>query len=48
MPRMLMEISLVKLGVLDNILSFSILAKLSEDLYNVVENIIMKKVIVER
>lgn len=38
---------LIKLGVPDNILSFSILAKLSEDMYNVVDNIIMNEVIVE-
>ncbi|PLW27599.1 hypothetical protein PCASD_21002 [Puccinia coronata f. sp. avenae] len=47
MNRMLTEIALVKLGVPDNILSFSILAKLNEDLWNVIDNIIMNEVIVE-
>ncbi|KNZ44439.1 uncharacterized protein VP01_9168g1, partial [Puccinia sorghi] len=47
MHRMLTEIALVKLGVPDNILSFSILAKLSEDLYNMVDNIIINEIIVE-
>ncbi|KNZ62507.1 uncharacterized protein VP01_12626g1 [Puccinia sorghi] len=47
MHKMLTEIAFVRLGVPDNILSFSILAKLSEDLYNVMDNIIMNEVIVE-
>ena len=47
MHKMLTKIALVKLGVPNNILSFSILAKLSEDLWNVVDNIILNKVIVE-
>jgi hypothetical protein len=47
MSKMLNKISVCKLGVPDNILSFSILSKLSEDMYNVVNNIIMNKVICE-
>ncbi|KNZ52963.1 uncharacterized protein VP01_3383g2 [Puccinia sorghi] len=47
MHKMLNKIAVCKLGVPDNILSFSILAKLSEDLYNVVDNIIMNEVICE-
>lgn len=47
MHKMLIEIALVKLGVPDNILCFSILSKLSEDLWNVVDNIIMNDVIIE-
>ncbi|OAV84751.1 hypothetical protein PTTG_31092, partial [Puccinia triticina 1-1 BBBD Race 1] len=45
MQKMLNEISLVSLGVPDNVLSFSILAKLNEDMYNIVDNIIMNEVI---
>jgi hypothetical protein len=44
---MLTEIALVILGIPDNILSFSILSKLSEDLWHVVENIIMNKVLIK-
>jgi hypothetical protein len=44
---MLNEIRMLNLGVPDNILSFSILAKLSEDLYNIVDNIIMNEIICE-
>ncbi|KAI7944826.1 hypothetical protein MJO28_010521 [Puccinia striiformis f. sp. tritici] len=47
MRKMLNEIRMLNLGVPDNILSFSILAKLSEDLYNLVDNIIMNEVICE-
>lgn len=47
MHRMLTEIAICKLGVPENILSLSILSKLSEDLYNVFDNIIMNEVIVE-
>ncbi|PLW34183.1 hypothetical protein PCASD_13302 [Puccinia coronata f. sp. avenae] len=47
MHKMLIEIALVKLGVPDNILCFSILSKLSEDLWNVVDNIIMNEVIIK-
>jgi hypothetical protein len=47
MHRMLTEIAVCKLGVPENILSFSILSKLSEDMYNVVDNIIMNEVICE-
>ncbi|PLW49320.1 hypothetical protein PCASD_02649 [Puccinia coronata f. sp. avenae] len=47
MHKMLIKIALVKLGVPDNILCFSILSKLSEDLWNVVDNIIMNEVIIE-
>ncbi|KAI7940222.1 hypothetical protein MJO28_013874 [Puccinia striiformis f. sp. tritici] len=45
--KLLNEIRLLQLGVPDNILSFSILAKLSEDMYNIVDNIIMNEVICE-
>ena len=45
--KMLIEIALVKLGVPDNILCFLILSKLSEDLWNVVDNIIMNEVIIK-
>lgn len=48
MHKMLLEIALVRLGIPDNILSFSILAKLSKDMYNVVNNIILNEVIVKR
>lgn len=44
--KMMNEIAIVNLGVPDDILSFSILAKLSEDLHNVVDNIIMNEIIV--
>ncbi|PLW26249.1 hypothetical protein PCANC_26631 [Puccinia coronata f. sp. avenae] len=47
MHRLLTEIALVKLGVPENILSFSILSKLSEDLWNVVDNIIMNEVLIK-
>ncbi|KNZ61185.1 uncharacterized protein VP01_14400g1, partial [Puccinia sorghi] len=47
MHKMLTEIAMCKLGVPKNILSFSILSKLNEDLYNVVDHIIMNKVICE-
>jgi hypothetical protein len=47
MHKMLIKIALVKLGVPDNILCFSILSKLSKDLWNVVDNIIMNEVIIE-
>ena len=43
--KMLTEIAVCKLGVPENILSFSILSKLSKDMYNIVDNIIMNKVI---
>jgi hypothetical protein len=46
-PKRSSHIALVQLGVPDNILSFSILAKLNKDLWNVVDNIIMNKVIVK-
>ena len=45
MKRMLTEIAMVKLGLPDNIISFSILAELNEDLWNVVDTIILKEVI---
>ncbi|KAI7957570.1 hypothetical protein MJO28_004665, partial [Puccinia striiformis f. sp. tritici] len=47
MRKMLNEIQMLNLGVPDNILSFSILAKLSKDLYNLIDNIIMNEVICE-
>jgi hypothetical protein len=47
MHQMLTKIPLVKLGVPDNILSFSILSKLSEDLWNMVDNIIMNEVLIK-
>ena len=47
MHQMLTKIALVKLSVPNNILSFSILSKLSEDLWNVVDNIIMNKVLIK-
>ncbi|KAI7956645.1 hypothetical protein MJO28_003740 [Puccinia striiformis f. sp. tritici] len=47
MRKLLNEIRMLQLGVPDNILSFSILAKLSEDMYNIVDNIIMNEVICE-
>ena len=47
MHKMLIEIALVTLGVPDNILCFSILSKLFEDLWTVFENIIMNEVIIE-
>ncbi|POW21890.1 hypothetical protein PSHT_01837 [Puccinia striiformis] len=47
MRKILNEVRMLQLGVPDNILSFSILAKLSEDLYNLVDNIIMNDVICE-
>ncbi|KNZ45001.1 hypothetical protein VP01_8598g1 [Puccinia sorghi] len=40
---MLTEIAVCKLGVPKNILSFSILPNLNEDIYNVVDHIIMAK-----
>ncbi|KAI7951517.1 hypothetical protein MJO28_007201 [Puccinia striiformis f. sp. tritici] len=47
MRKMLNELTMVSIGAPENILSFTILAKLSEDLYNVVNNIIMNEVICE-
>ncbi|KNZ53707.1 hypothetical protein VP01_315g2 [Puccinia sorghi] len=47
MHKMLTEIAICKLAVPNNILSFSILAQLNEDLYNVVKNIIMNEAICE-
>ncbi|KNZ46381.1 uncharacterized protein VP01_7318g1, partial [Puccinia sorghi] len=41
--HLLNEIAVVKLGVPNDVLCFSILAKLSEDMHNVVENIIMSE-----
>jgi hypothetical protein len=45
MHKMLTEIAVYKLGVPKNILSFSILSKLSKNMHNVVDNIIMNEVI---
>lgn len=44
--RMLNDVAIVKLGVPDDVLCYSILAKLSEDLHNVVDNIIMNESLV--
>jgi hypothetical protein len=41
--KMIKEISVVQLGIPDNIISVSILAKLSKDYWNVVDNIIMNE-----
>ena len=41
--KMVKELFIVKLGIPDNIISISILAKLSKDYWNVVNNLIMKK-----
>ena len=45
--KILNEISIFKLGVPDEVLSYSILAKLSQDLWNVVDNIIMNEELVK-
>ena len=47
MNCMLTEITLVKLGIPHNILSFSLLSRLNKDMWNVVDKIILNKVSVE-
>ncbi|EFP85720.1 uncharacterized protein PGTG_11049 [Puccinia graminis f. sp. tritici CRL 75-36-700-3] len=44
--KMIRECALVQLGIPDDIISISILAKLSKDYWNVVDNIIMNEAII--
>ncbi|KAI7964700.1 hypothetical protein MJO29_002798 [Puccinia striiformis f. sp. tritici] len=44
--KMIREFSIVHLGIPDDIISISVLAKLSKDYWNVVDNIIMNKSII--
>jgi hypothetical protein len=44
--KMIRECAIVQLGIPDNIISISILAKLSKDYWNVVGNIIVNEAII--